>query len=1138
MALTLAVLGPLDVRFAQAAVALPAKAQALLVYLAFADRPVRREVLADMFWGDTGEGGARANLRLALSRLRQVLPGVIHADTQSVSLQAEQVGEVDAITLLRAATLTPRPSAQALQEAIAGYRGTFLQDFVLRDCPVFEDWAAAQRMRIDRHAVVVLRELAQTARERGDVLALRHCLERWADIEAWNEEAVLPLVQLLADGGAHALAMDRFEACQRALAEEQGARPSNGLMALVARVRQGPVSGLPSLPMALAGAGPATAPADLAQPAPAVPAESTDLFGRAQDIGLIHEKLAQGERLIMLLGPAGVGKSRLARAVARDMESRYADGVVNCSFDFLEPGASSEAGRDHFIATLGTTLGLDFSQTVQPVALLMAHLRTRRAILCLDGLEACEAAAPVIGQVLEAAPHCLLLVTSRVWLPLMAGWSHELAGLNTDCAGAAQAPAVDMLLACVRAAGARLDGGADPAQLARLTRLLDGSPLAIQFAAQSLRLYTPAQLADRLDAGGWPDAPRNLPGYRHQSLSDVMADAWSQLSLDLQHAWARCALFHGTFALAWARECAGVHEQAMAALRDRFILGSEPGGRLRMHELTRRYGLAMLDRMVDAQAIRRGFADAALARLVSLLPALQNEDAAVVDLLKPEISTLASAFDIALQWRDPPQLHAPLHALWRAYHRLGWQYAAVNLLESTLARHAQAVPDWLIPWHQMAGEASRSLYGYQRADVHFKKAVQLGGMRLVRGRWKPWMACLRAGVQALVARPKPADVQRNAQRMLAHSIAAMLPPRYLNGSPLPELLAGVAAAWLAARRSGATDARLVVMLRLLRFLPTDLPSAWVSRLMQAVRPALKDVDPVQQAYAMKELGLIMVNYGGWADASLHLHRASLSLAALGDGYHALECLSEHHSAQLHQGDFVTALVDVATTEARARQMNQPSILRWALLLRLQLWMRTGNGSAEDIQACLTEIHAIPAYRSPVEELSVRGHESLLAGRMGRRDDVLGHAPAVLQLARRVGSGRFHALATLQLTLDAVMVLAFEPAADAQCRDLAVALSGRFMELARHMGIFSARCLLYAGQVAVLQGRRAEAVQAWRKGLVKAKQNALRYDEARLQWMLSLYLQGEEAQACASSAAAQFVACGVNSPYPFVPAKPK
>lgn len=1134
MALTLAVLGPVNVRFAQAQVALPAKAQALLVLLALEQRPMRRELLADMFWGETGERGARANLRLALSRLRQELPGLISADLQSVSLQTELVGEVDALSLLRAATLTPRPPAAALQDAIAAYRGTFLQDFVLHDCPEFEDWVAAQRQRIDRHAVVLLRELVQAARARGDVIAERHSLELWTEIEPWNEDAVAPLVQLLSAQGAQALALDRLAACRQSLAEVCGTRPSDALVALEATAQRPPSSGLASL-----HAQRDTSPVALASTdaAPLVHDVAGGLFGRSRDLNLVREKILQGERLVMLLGPAGVGKTRLARAVAQDAAASYPHGVVTCSFDHMDPGADPDASQNHFIATLGTTLGLDLSQTVQPLALLCDHLSTLRAILCLDGLEACEAAAPMVARVLDAAPGCLLLVTSRTWLPLMVGWAHELKGLDSEVGPMAQAPAVGLLLACAQAAGALLDATGDQAQLVRLTRLLDGSPLAIQFAAQSLCLYSPRQLADRLVAGAWPQASHELPGYRHRSLDEVMAQVRAQMTPDLQRAWARCALFKGSFTLAWARECAGVTESQLADLRDRFVLAREPQERLRMHELTRQYGLCVLDGMAEADDDRLRFARAALARLVQLLPALRDVDFAVVELLKPEVSTLASAFEMALQSEAPEDIHAAVEALSRAYHRLGWQYAALTVLESALERHRGADPVWLIPWHRMAGEAARSLYGYQRADVHFKKSVQLGGTALARGRWKPWLVGASACLKALAARPCATAAQRNAQRMLAHSISEMLRPRYLNGSPLPELLSGVAQAWLAARRSASTDARLTVMLRLLRFLPTDVPAVFTARLMKGIRETLPQVDPVHAAYATLETGLILVNYGVWAEAESYLRRASHSLAALGDGYHSLECLCELHVAQMHAGDFARATHEVDDTINRARQMNQPSVLRWMLLTRLQLWLRTGGGSAQELSACMGEVHSIPTFKSPVEELSVRGHESMLACRNSQTEGVLAHATAVLQIARRMGAGRIHVLVTMALTLDATMFLCFAPDADPRLCSVAQALADQFGVISRNMGIFGPRRLLYRGQAAALAGRGAAALRAWQAGLALARGRTLDYDLARLNWMLSLYLDGEAGARHRAAAHELFARCAVRSPYPFVPAAP-
>ena len=147
------------------------------------------------------------------------------------------------------------------------------------------------------------------------------------------------------------------------------------------------------------------------------------------------------------------------------------------------------------------------------------------------------------------------------------------------------------------------------------------------------------------------------------------------------------------------------------------------------------------------------------------------------------------------------------------------------------------------------------------------------------------------------------------------------------------------------------------------------------------------------------------------------------------------------------------------------------------------------------------------------------------------------AEAVLALTHRVAPGRFHALATLQLTLDAVMFMAFDRSGDDRARELARALTERFVKLSRHMGIFEPRSLLYAGQAAALTGRSTEALGAWRKGLMLAQRRALDYDAARLNWMLSLYLHEEQAQRHELAATQLFAICGVNFPYPFIPTAP-
>lgn len=301
---------------------------------------------------------------------------------------------------------------------------------------------------------------------------------------------------------------------------------------------------------------------------------------------------------------------------------------------------------------------------------------------------------------------------------------------------------------------------------------------------------------------------------------------------------------------------------------------------------------------------------------------------------------------------------------------------------------------------------------------------------------------------------------------------------------------------------------------------------------------MKSVDPVQEAFAFKDLGVALISRGQWDEVTTCLGRAAHALAALGYGYHALECLSEAHSAQLHRGEFAPMLQDVLRCERQAREMNQPSILRWSLLLKLQIGLRSGIGTLQDAQACLGSIHAIGAYRSPVEELSVYGHEALYACLAGDTPLVLAHAQRVLEVSRRIGRGRFHALSTLQLTVDAVLYLAMSPATrTSQVCELAGGLVKSFLSMSLHMAIFAPRRLLYSGAAAALQGQSANAVNAWQEGLALCAGGVLRYDAARLNWMISLSTTGEASTSHGQAAARDFDACGVIFPYPLMPMQP-
>jgi DNA-binding SARP family transcriptional activator len=1096
-------------------VVLPAKSLAMLLYIAMERKPVRREVLADMFWGDTGDDGARANLRLALSKLRQRLPGVVQADAETIGLDPEATVDVDALSLLRTAETAGQQSASVLGSAIARYCGAFLRDFQLRDCAAFDDWAGLQRQRIDRSAVVILRELVRLEQQARHLHNELQYLELWAQIEPWNEEPHMSLLRLLARVGSTAAALDRYEACRLAMAEHLGSKPSAALAALADDIRRGNIA--------------AAAPPPALQVRVSA-AELLPLLGRGGDLRRIRQHLDRGERLVTLLGPAGVGKSRLARALMDDIAADYPDASVICSFDFIGRDASPESVRDHVVAALGSALGLDFSQTVQPMAMLRKFLGTRRAVLCLDGFETCVAAAPVVADLLQAAPGCVLVVTSRVRLGIAHEWLHEVHGLAAGEGSADPGAALALLRACARRVGVAIDEVREYEALARLVQLLDGSPLAIQFAAQSLRTLTASQLVQRLEQGTWLDSSLHVPEYRHRTMQDVMNDMWEQLDAGPQEAWARCALFRGTFPREWVQDCAGVSEDSLSVLVERCVVAREAGGRYRMHELTRQYGLAMLEELGQAQAHRRQFTLGVLARLLVLAPRLERDEAALLEEVKADISTLAAAVELALQWARADQVDAPLAALCDLYHRLGWHFAAARLLEAAIERYPDAPVAYRIAWHYRAGAVTHNQYGNMHDNAHFRAAVGLGGVVLPHAGASTWMIAPFHALWAQLSFPRTHPQERNAQRLLAHAITRLLMGRFMDGAPASELWGGLARAWAAARRSGAADARLAVMLKALAFLSTTGQGLLAGWLLRRVRIRLRDVQPVDEAFALHQLGNSMMVRGRWDAAEAYMLRAAAALASLGYGYDSLECRAQLNAMHLHQGDFTRLLDEVRITEVEARALEQPAILRWSLMFKVQALLRSGLGGAGMAQGCLHDIHGIAVRRTMLEDIRLRGLEALVACAQGDMRQVLLLAQEVLDLTHYITAGRFYTLLAFALVVDVLLYAADNAdAAGRQARDLAVHAVDKYLALSAPLALLAPRRMLYRGWVQLLQGQRARALRAWGRGLDACAEYSSPYDAARLHFLLSRNTTGERAATHSREAARLFLACGMAGP---------
>lgn len=301
-----------------------------------------------------------------------------------------------------------------------------------------------------------------------------------------------------------------------------------------------------------------------AEPPPhGLPIPRSPLVGRQREVGELCSLLAQGQgqRLVTLVGPGGMGKTRLALAVAAEMAPSFADGV------FFVPLAALTTA-DQLVTAIAESTGLRFVGNDAFDRQLMNYLRQRRALLLLDNFDHVLDGLPLVAALLEKAPELCLLVTSRERLNLAGEQVYTLHGLPFPAVGsgvqeedAGSYGAVQLL---VQQAQRQMPGytpdGKELAAAARIAQLVEGMPLPLLLAASWLSLLSFAEIAGEIsaDIDFLASEARDLPP-RQRSMRAVFEGSWERLEEDEREIVVKLSAFHGVFDRAAAEAVAGGH---------------------------------------------------------------------------------------------------------------------------------------------------------------------------------------------------------------------------------------------------------------------------------------------------------------------------------------------------------------------------------------------------------------------------------------------------------------------------------------------------------------------------------------------------------------------------------------------------
>jgi predicted ATPase len=412
-----------------------------------------------------------------------------------------------------------------------------------------------------------------------------------------------------------------------------------------------------------------------------LPAQPTPLVGRSRDLDVATERLLLEEaRLLTLTGPAGVGKTRLAIAVAARVADAFPDGAW---FVDLTPIRDTELVP----SAIAQALGVHATRSTSVAERLVAFLESRGLLLVLDNFETVLPAATFVATLLAASPGLKVLVSSRERLrlrwertfavaPLALPDLHTPYGVDT----LSQVAAVALFVDRARAADAdfALTSANAPA-VAEICVRLDGLPFAIELAAARANVLPPARLLARLDRLGlhWeaPDLPR-----RHQTLRAAFDCSYDLLTADEQALLPRLAVFAGGWTLEAAERVADQGDGAadaldgLAALADKSLIralpcAAEDEPRFNMLETIRDYALEQLRTNGEVELIRRRHAAYFLELAERIEPALLGaQQRQLLDVLEREHDDLRAALHWAADTREASvelRLATALAYFWR-----------------------------------------------------------------------------------------------------------------------------------------------------------------------------------------------------------------------------------------------------------------------------------------------------------------------------------------------------------------------------------------------------------------------------------------------------------------------------------------
>ena len=622
---------------------------------------VSSDRLIDLLWGEEPPRSATKTVQVYVFNLRKVLgDGVLLTRDRGYLLDSEQ----EAVDAHRFESLVarargelgagdPGAAVKTLHEALALWRGDPLADLA------YEPFAQAEIARLQEARIAAFEDRldAQLALGEGGLVGE---LEVLVHQHPLRERLRGQLMRALYQAGRQADALEAYQRFRALLDQELGLEPGPALTQLQTDILQhaatlqiAPASSPSMDPMVdrdVTDHEGSTMAAVRARP----PVPASALIGREEELlELCRVLQAAQPRLVTLVGPGGVGKTRLALAAVGRIEPEFPDGVF-----WVE--LAGVAAPEDLPATLARALAVMIPAGEDTIGALARWLAGRCVLVVLDNFERLLDASDQIARLLAAGGQSTILATSRAALDIAAEMCVRVEPLAlpgnlrwatvTDCE---TAPATALFIATARRRGTRLtlDEVAAP-HIASVCARLDGLPLALELAAARTTVLDVGELALRLEHAliDLGSGPRDAPA-RQQTLTATIDWSYQLLDEAERDAAMRFAVFAGGATLRGAELITAASLQTLESLLAKSVLHRRDhpnaGTRLGMLETVREYSLKQLDGHPDADSTRRRHFEHYLTLVQQTVPLLNSREfGRAAQMLDQETDNIRTA----LQW--------------------------------------------------------------------------------------------------------------------------------------------------------------------------------------------------------------------------------------------------------------------------------------------------------------------------------------------------------------------------------------------------------------------------------------------------------------------------------------------------------